>query len=93
MPTISMGKIGETQIYKERETTTAEIDSCKYPVRVLKFSGKLHLEGIFGLNGDFDVWFSDDEESIPIVAKMKVLIGSIRIELKQWNHGTWRPPA
>jgi hypothetical protein len=85
VPTVSMGKVGETDFYTKRVRTTIEIDSCPYPVRVLKLSGKLRLEGVFGLKGDFEGWFTDDDESVPVVAKMKVLLGSIRIELKQWN--------
>jgi len=92
MPTASMGKVGVTDIYPGREKTSIEINSCKQSIRVVKLSGKLRLEGISGLKGDFTGWFSDDEASVPIAAKMKVLIGNIRIELTQWNRSKWQPP-
>ena len=47
---------------------------------------------IFGLTGYFEGWFSNDEASIPIVAKMKVLIGNITLELKSWKREGWIPP-
>jgi hypothetical protein len=93
MPTVSMGKVGTTDVYKERKRVPVEINSYQYPIRAVQLSGKLRLDGIFGLKGDFTAWFSDDEASVPLVATMKVLLGSVRLELKQWKHGTWQPPV
>ena len=47
---------------------------------------------IFGLTGVFEGWFSDDAASVPISAKMHVLIGSVRIELLRWKRSNWTPP-
>ncbi len=76
--------------YKER--TSVEVDAIDYPVDVTKFEGKLDFEGLYGLTGDFTGWFSADEARIPVLAKMKVFIGSVTIELMRWNRQGWVPP-
>ncbi len=76
--------------YKER--TSVEVDAIEYPVDVTKFEGKLDFEGIYGLTGEFTGWFSADEARVPVLAKMKVFIGSVTIELMRWNRQGWVPP-
>jgi hypothetical protein len=44
------------------------------------------------LTGDFEGWFSNDEARVPILAKMKVILGSITIELMRWKRAGWTPP-
>jgi len=58
----------------------------------LNFDGNAEFTGIFGLNGPFEGWFSNDPAQIPIKAKMKVILGSINIELKKWQRTGWNPP-
>jgi hypothetical protein len=36
--------------------------------------------------------FSDDTAVIPITAEMKVILGSVKIELNQWNRKGWNSP-
>jgi hypothetical protein len=69
-----------------------EIDAVKYPIRTVELGGTADFVGIFGLTGGFQGWFSDDEAAIPIVARMKVILGSVYIELKKWNRPGWYPP-
>jgi len=71
---------------------SSEIDAIKYPVQTIKFEGRADFVGIFGLTGGFEGWFSDDAAAVPIVAKMKVIIGSIRLELVRWRREGWVPP-
>jgi len=92
LPAVSMGKVGEVDFYRGREEGSMKMDFAPRPIRTIEMRGKLRLEGIFGLRGDFAVWFSDDEASVPIAAKLKVLLGSIRLELKEWKRGEWQPP-
>jgi hypothetical protein len=92
VPTLVRGKAGKTNFYFPGERTTETIDAVSYPIRVIEFEGKAEFEGIFGLTGDFTGWFSDDNAAVPIKAKMKVLLGSVWIELKEWKRGNWLPP-
>jgi hypothetical protein len=63
-----------------------------YPVDVVHFDGNMDFVGIFGLTGGFEGWFSNDEARVPILAKMKVLIGSVTVELMKWTRPGWNPP-
>jgi len=74
------------------ERTSVEIDAVDFPVDVLRFEGNAQFTGIFGLTGDFEGWFSNDDARVPILAKMKVILGSITIELMQWKRTGWAPP-
>jgi len=47
---------------------------------------------VFGLTGGFSGQFSNDNARIPIIARMNVILGSIKVELKSWKREGWRPP-
>lgn len=74
------------------EHKSVEIDAVDYPIDVIGFEGRADFVGIFGLTGDFEGWFSNDEARIPVVARMKVILGSVRIELTKWKRAAWAPP-
>ena len=69
-----------------------DIDAVDYDIACVRLDGETEFRGIFGLTGYFEGWFSDDESAVPIVAKMQVIIGSIKLELKQWKKKGWMPP-
>lgn len=69
-----------------------EIDAVDYPVDVAKLDGRADFVGIFGLTGAFEGGFSKDIAGVPITARMKVVLGSIRVELKKWVRHNWVPP-
>ncbi len=92
VPTLVRGKAGRTEFYLPAEHTTETIDAVPYPIRVVQLEGRADFEGIFGLTGDFIGWFSDDAAAVPIKAKMKVILGSINIELIDWKRPGWSPP-
>lgn len=82
----------DTYIRYGRERGSADIDAVDYPVGVDKLEGELGFTGIFGLTGGFTGWFSADSARVPIVAKMKVYIGNVNIELIKWKRPGWSPP-
>jgi hypothetical protein len=92
VPTLVRGKAGKTNFYFPAEPATEKIDAVGYPIKVLEMEGKAEFEGIFGLTGDFTGWFTDDEAAVPVKAKMKVILGSITLELKEWKRRGWSPP-
>jgi len=69
-----------------------EIDAVDYPIDVVKLDGSAEFVGVFGLTGGFEGLFSNDLAGIPITAKMKVIVGSVRVELRKWKRGDWMPP-
>lgn len=69
-----------------------EIDAVDYPIETVEFDGHADFVGFFGMTGGFQGFFSNDEAAIPVVAKMKVILGSVHIELIKWNRPGWTPP-
>jgi hypothetical protein len=92
IPTIIDRDTVFTVISFKNKKTKSEIDAVNYKIKTVYFKGKATWTGIYGLTGEFEGWFSDDEASIPIRAKMKVYVGSIDIELVRWKRGRWKPP-
>lgn len=92
VPTVLYGKLGTTVFWFERKHTTEDIDALEHPVRVVEVKGTTSVEGIFGMTGDFTGWFSDDRAAVPIKGKLKVLIGSVTLELMKWEREGWNPP-
>ena len=74
------------------ERTSVEVDAIGYPVDVVKFEGNAEFEGIYGMTGGFTGWFSRDDARVPILAKMRVIVGSVTIELMKWPRPGWTPP-
>ncbi len=88
-------------MYRSKATTTInfgvkdddmEIDAVPYPIHTVKLDGETGFTGIFGLTGGFEGWFSKDAASVPIYAKMHVILGSVRLELVSWKKPGWIPP-
>jgi len=93
VPTVVNEKKGTTSFDFLGERTSVEIDAVDHPVDVVHFRGRAGFVGIYGLSGDFEGWFSNDDARVPILAKMEVLIGSVRIELMKWKREGWNPPS
>ncbi len=92
VPTMIKEKRSSTTIAFTGKRTTVEIDAYDYPIDVVEFDGSMDFVGVFGLTGDFEGWFSDDQARVPIKAKMKVLIGSVTVELMDYKRPGWVPP-
>jgi hypothetical protein len=81
-----------TKINLSVENLEEEIDAVDYPIDVVKLDGRADFVGVFGLTGAFEGIFSNDLAGIPITARMKVVLGSVRVELRKWKRGDWIPP-
>jgi hypothetical protein len=92
VPTLIENKQVYTYINFMNRHEDADIDAVDYPVDVVAFDGKADYVGIFGLTGGFRGWFSNDQAQIPILARMNVILGSIKIQLQKWNRPGWQPP-
>ncbi len=88
--------IGRDTVYTEinfvGERDKTKIDAVDYPVKTIYFRGNADWEGIYGLSGKFEGWFSDDAARVPIFAKMNVIVGRVNIELIKWTRDGWSPP-
>lgn len=92
VPVFINEKYEKTYINFYKEVEDMDIDAVDYDISCVRLDGETEFRGIFGLTGYFEGWFSNDQYAIPIVAKMQVLIGSITLELKNWNRKEWMPP-
>jgi hypothetical protein len=93
VPTIAYSKAGVTRFDFTGDRTTEKIAAFDKPIRVVEFEGKAEFEGLLGFTGDFKGTFSDDAAAVPIKAQMKVILGNIKIELKEWKRKGWSPPT
>lgn len=92
VPTLIEKKQEYTDFNFMNKRTSVEVDAIDYPVEVVAFDGEAEYVGVFGLTGGFRGWFSNDEARVPILARMNVILGSIKIQLTKWNRPGWQPP-
>jgi len=75
------------------ESEPVSIEAVDYEIDCLRLDGKTDFVSVCGLTGSFEGWFSNDQFSVPIQAKMHVIIGSVNLELIKWNEKLWNPPS
>jgi hypothetical protein len=92
LPTVVNEKKGLTRVFFPGTRESETIEAVDYPVDLVHFRGQADFVGVFGLTGDFEGWFSNDGGAVPVLAKMKVVIGTIRVELVRWKRPGWAPP-
>lgn len=81
-----------TKINFYKKTYPIKIDAVDYDIDCVRLDGVLGYTGIFGLSGNYEGYFTNDEACIPVKATLKVIIGNINIELKSWKRDGWKPP-
>ncbi len=69
-------------VYKGRENIS--IGSGKY--RCLKFGPVVEPGRIFKEKDDMTIWFTDDENKIPVSIKFDILVGSFRCDLVKYEN-------
>lgn len=62
---------------------TIKLRNGKY--RCMRFQPVVQQGRIFKTNDDLNVWITDDGNKIPVLAQAKVLVGSIKMELSQYE--------
>ena len=92
IPTLIDKDTVSTSIHFHRVRSKIEIDAIEYPIDAVQIRGRAGFVGVYGLTGEFRGWFTNDEARIPVLAFMKVILGSVRIELKEWKRVGWSPP-
>ncbi|MGA9363277.1 MAG: DUF3108 domain-containing protein [Bacteroidota bacterium] len=95
VPTMNGGVIRNTVLNFTGPLEEVEIGAFDQPIRTRKYTGFMDWEGgtSAGLSGEFTGWISDDEAAIPIQAEMKVILGSVHLELEKWHREGWVPPT
>jgi hypothetical protein len=93
VPSFVNEKVELTTINFQQDREPVSIEAVDYKIDCLRMDGKTDFVSVYGLTGDFEGWFSNDVFSVPIRAEMNVLIGSIELELIEWNEKIWNPPS
>ena len=95
IPKVADGKVDYVDFDFTLGREYVEIGSVDQPIRTRKYKGVIGGGGgtSAGLSGEFTGWVTDDEAAVPVQAEMKVLLGSIRIELERWSRSGWNPPV
>lgn len=75
----------------ERERTG--IGAVDHAVDAVHFNGRANFVGPVGMTGAFELWVTNDDALVPIAARFKVRIGSVKAELVKWKRGDWSPPG
>lgn len=88
---INQDSIGVALNYNT-DKTDVNVDDIKYDISSLLLEGNTDYELVYGLTGNFEGWFSNDNSKIPLKAKFKVKIGNVTLELKSWKRQSWTPP-
>jgi len=92
VPTVIDNKEVNATINFQDKIEDMDIDAVDYPVETVFFDGRADFVGVLGMTGGFRGWFSNDVARIPVVARLNVWIGSIKVELKSWKREGWQPP-
>lgn len=95
VPTMLGGSFYKTTLNYCGPVELVEIDAFDSPIRTFKYEGNAEWDGkaTAGLSGEFTGWISDDDASVVISAEMKIILGSIDVELQEWYKPGWRPPT
>ncbi|HEY6951804.1 MAG TPA: DUF3108 domain-containing protein [Bacteroidota bacterium] len=93
VPTLNEFAVKETEINFTGDAENIEVAACDKPVRCRRIEGNARWVGnsFAGMNGPFTGWISDDEASIPVRAELKIVLGSIVLELESTNRSDWGP--
>jgi hypothetical protein len=92
VPIFIDNKESKANINFQNRIEDVEIGAVDYPIETVFIDGKADFVGVVGLTGGFRGWFSNDDARIPILARLNVWLGSIKVELKSWRRADWRPP-
>lgn len=64
-------------------TEVIKIQSGKY--RCMRFNPVIQEGRIFNTAEDLEVWISDDENKLPVLCRAKILVGSVKVELVEYE--------
>lgn len=69
-----------------------DVSAFDFPLEAQRLSGHINFVGTFGITGTFVGWMATDSSNMPLKAKVKVILGSIIVQLKEIKRSNWIPP-
>jgi tetratricopeptide (TPR) repeat protein len=61
---------------------TEKMDIQGEEIDALKIYARADFNGVAGMNGDAWGWFSPDKNMVPVIGKIKIIVGSITVKLE-----------
>lgn len=94
VPTMIAGKLETTHLDFSGPIEYIDVSAFPDPVRVRRYEGIADWEGgtAAGMSGDFTGWITDDLAAIPVQSELSILLGSLVIELEEYQRKDWSPP-
>ncbi len=92
VPCFITEKYENTKINFYDKVEPISLENVNYKIAAVRLDGYTDFVSIFGLTGNFEGWFTNDAHAVPVIAKMKVIIGNVTLELKEWRKGDWKLP-
>ncbi|RMI20083.1 MAG: DUF3108 domain-containing protein [Calditrichaeota bacterium] len=84
VPVFAFNELKSTFINFTRELQELKVKGVE--VKGYYLDGKMKFVGIAGVKEDFKGWFSEDPQSVPLHARMKAIVGSVKINLEWWRN-------
>ncbi|HEY4643298.1 MAG TPA: DUF3108 domain-containing protein [Bacteroidota bacterium] len=84
----------QTVLSFKHARSVLEIDAIDGRVMARQAEGDAEWTGdsFGGMTGNFRGWFSDDEAAVPLLARFKIAVGNVVLELEDWHRPGWTPP-
>ncbi len=93
MPILVDGAVGSAKLDYTKGRAYVDVDAFDEHVRTRKYQGETNTAvSTAAMTGPFTVWVSDDDAAVPVRLEMKIVVGSITMELEKWNRPGWQPP-
>jgi len=95
LPTVIDYGVNPTEIIMTGECERIDVPAFEGTVRSRHFTGIAHWVGssFAGMSGRFEGWVSDDDAAVPLRASVKILLGSIVLELASYERAGWNTAA
>ncbi|OQX95641.1 hypothetical protein B6I21_04405 [candidate division KSB1 bacterium 4572_119] len=81
-------KRGKVIIHYKGKSGKIKIGASEKPIESYYVDGKVDMKGIAGLTGPYKGWFATDSQRPPLIGKLKVFVGYVKVELESWKN--WR---
>ncbi len=95
VPVIVDYKLKPTEIIFHRQVEAVKVPAFKEPILAHRFETKGDWSDPYsgGTGANMTGWISADSAAVPLLIKMKILVGSINVELESCARPGWIPPT
>ncbi len=88
-------KLEPVEIIFGHKLKAIKVDAFKQPVLARRFETRGNWSDTHsgGTDANISGWISADSAAIPLLIKMRILIGSVKVELASYHRPGWIPPT